>query len=121
MSNGSAVSLRVPPHTWTHNHTDGTVSITSTSDVAGGNNRVVHNFQSMWRIGWSRWGNIFTNFYGITHQNCTKVGGTNDMSRWRNRPAPPLADNPGNNKLKLVTSKVDPPMQIEVPQWIKEN
>ena len=25
-----------------------------------------------------------------------KWGGANDMSRWRNRPPPPLADNPDN-------------------------
>ncbi len=58
--------------------------------------RVVRNFQSRWRIGWSRWGNLLI-FNGITHQNCTKfekVDGANDISRWRNRPAPPLADNP---------------------------
>ncbi len=33
----------------------------------------------------------------ITGQNIKKwekVGGANDMSRWRNRPAHPLADNP---------------------------
>ena len=33
----------------------------------------------------------------ITGQNIKKwgkVGGANDVSRWRNRPAPPLADNP---------------------------
>ena len=36
--------------------------------------------------------------FRITRQNikkCEKVGGADDMSRWRNRPAPPLADNPG--------------------------
>ncbi len=37
---------------------------------------------------------------GITCQNIKeweKVGGANGMSRWRNRPAPLLADNPVSN------------------------
>ncbi len=38
-----------------------------------------------------------TIFNVVTHRSIIKsekVGGANDMSRWRNRPVPPLADNP---------------------------
>ncbi len=60
--------------------------------------RVVHIL-----VFWSRWRMVFT---AIAHQNTIKfekVGGTNDMSRWRNRPAPPLVDNTDYHPITYVS------------------